>query len=401
VPTGTPLDLIEIHNARYDRCVDLSYGNVDGGLIDPWPCNANGRQAWILNPTGEIQTPVKTNRCMDAGSGANGGEVWSSACNGSAGQRWRIQGSQIVNQAQGMCLGIPGQPVSGTHLKLRPCSSADADQQWTLKPLAPGNYQRIRATALDRCAGVAGADTDNGASVNDWMCTNAPDQGWLLDPNGFVINRGSDRCLDGNGGEAGAEVLIWNCSDVPWQRWEWTGTQLVNTYRNRCLAVKNSELLPGARMNLVACDPSDPAQKLAVEPATPWAWSQLRNPTTSTCAEVTDNSDSNGTAVRDVACESYAATGQGWKLDPSGLVISRIDAGAHGKCLDAGSGAAGAQVLLWDCHGQTNQRWTVVGSTLVSSVAGLCLQAPAAPGGQLRLGACDGSNSQRWVPQLQ
>lgn len=401
VPTGTPLDLTEIHNARYDRCVDLSYGNVDGGLIDPWPCNANGRQAWILNPTGEIQTPVKTNRCMDAGSGANGGEVWSSACNGSAGQRWRIQGSQIVNQAQGMCLGIPGQPVSGTHLKLRPCSSADADQQWTLKPLAPGNYQRIRATALDRCAGVAGADTDNGAAVNDWMCTNAPDQGWLLDPNGFVINRGSDRCLDGNGGEAGAEVLIWNCSDVPWQRWEWTGTQLVNTYRNRCLAVKNNELLPGARMNLVACDPSDPAQKLAVEPATPWAWSQLRNPTTSTCAEVTDNSDSNGTAVRDVACESYAATGQGWKLDPSGLVISRIDAGAHGKCLDAGNGAVGAQVLLWDCHGQTNQRWTVVGSTLVSSVAGLCLQAPAAPGGQLRLGACDGSNAQRWVPQLQ
>lgn len=401
VPTGTPLDLTQIRNARYDRCVDLSYGNADGGRIDPWPCNGNGRQAWSLNPSGEIRTSVRSGRCMDAGSGANGSEVNSNGCNNSAGQRWRINGSQIVNDAQGMCLGIPGQPVSGTHLKLRPCSAADTEQQWTLGPLTPANYQRIRSATHDRCAGVVDADTGNGAALNTWMCTNAPDQGWLLDPNGFIINRGSDRCLDGNGGEAGAELRISNCADVPWQRWEWTGTQLVNSYRNRCLGVKNNELLPGARMNLVACDPADPAQKMAVEPATPWSWSQLRNSTTTSCAEVTDNDSANGKLIRDVPCESYAATGQGWRLDPAGLVISRIDAGEHGKCLDAGSGAAGAQVLLWDCHGQPNQRWRVSGTQLVNDAAGQCLTAATAPGGALRLGACDGSTSQRWVPTLQ
>lgn len=401
VPTGTPLDLMEIYNARYARCVDLSYGNVDGGRVDPWPCNGNGRQAWILNSQGQIQTPVKTNRCIDAGSGANGGEVWSAVCNTSAGQRWRIDGNQLVNAAQNLCLGIPGQPVSGTHLRLRPCDSADTEQQWTLMPLAPANYKRIRNTALDRCAGVSGADTGNNSPVLGWMCTNAPDQGWLLDPSGFVINRGSDRCLDGNGGQAGAEVLIYDCSDVPWQRWEWTGTQLVNSYQNRCLGVKNNDSLPGARLNLVACDPSDPAQKITVEPATPWAWSQLRNSTSGTCAEVEANNASNNVAIRDVPCESYAATGQGWRLDPSGNVISRIDAGAHGMCLDASAGTVGSLVLLFDCHGGANQKWTVSGTQLKNAVGGLCLAAPAAPGGQLRLGVCDASSGQRWAFQLQ
>ena len=109
----------------------------------------------------------------------------------------------------------------------------------------------------------------------------------------------------------------------------------------------------------------------------------------------------NGKLSGEVPCESYAATGQGWRLDPAGLVISRIDAGEHGKCLDAGTGAAGAQVLLWDCHGQPNQRWRVSGTQLINDAAGQCLTAATAPGGALRLGTCDGSTSQRWVPTLQ
>lgn len=397
VPTGTPLDLMQIRNAHYERCVDLAYGNVDGGRADPWPCNGNGRQAWMLNSLGQIRTAVRNERCLDAGAGANGGDVWSTGCNSSVGQRWRISGKQIVNEAQGMCLGVPGQPVSGTHLRLRPCSSTDVEQQWTLEPLAPATYQRIRNIVKDRCAGVVDADTSSGSMLNTWMCTNAPDQGWLLDPQGFIVNRGSDRCLDGNGGIAGAEVRILDCADVPWQRWEWTGTQLVNSYRNTCLGVKNNQELPGARMNLVACDPTDPAQKLAVEPATPWSWSQVRSSSTARCAEVTDNSTSNGAVVRDVTCESYSATGQGWRLDPGGLLISRIDAGDHGKCLDAGTGAVGQTVLSWDCHGGANQRWTLSGTQLMNAVAGLCLQSADVAGGPLRLAACNGSASQRWT----
>ena len=112
---------------------------------------------------------------------------------------------------------------------------------------------------------------------------------------------------------------------------------------------------------------------------------------------MTDNSTSNGAVVRDVTCESYSATGQGWRLDPGGLMISRIDAGDHGKCLDAGTGAVGQAVLSWDCHGGANQRWTLSGTQLVNAVAGLCLQSADAVGGPLRLTACNGSASQRWA----
>lgn len=401
VPTGTPLAFTQIRNAHYARCADLSYANADGGLVDPWPCNGNGRQGWVLTSGGQIQTPVRTNRCIDAGAGGNGATVSSQGCNGSAGQQWRISGQQLVNGAQNLCLGIPGQPVSGTHLKLRPCSAADPEQQWTLEPLDPLDYQRVRFTDRDRCAGVAGADTDNGAAVLSWMCTDAPDQGWYLDPQGFLINRGSDRCLDGNGGQAGAEVLIWNCSDVPWQRWERAGTQLVNSYRNTCLAVSNNQELPGARLRLVACDTADPAQRVLMEPATPWAWTQLRNPDAVLCAQAADNDSANGTIVRGSDCATYQATGQGWKLDPGGLVLSRIDGGANGKCLDATTGAVGAAVVMWDCHGGANQRWHVDGTRLVNDVAGQCLQAPATVDDPLRLAVCDSSSAQRWTLPLQ
>ncbi len=401
VRTGTPLDLTQIYNARYARCVDLSYGNADGGLVDPWPCNGNGRQAWILNAQGQILTPVKSGRCLDAGSGAANNTVSSQGCNGSAGQMWRVNGSQIVNQAQNMCLAIPGQPISGTNLRLRPCASGDTEQEWQFQPLAAGSYRRIRQLTRDRCAGVDGADQSNGAGVSGWMCTNAPDQGWMLDPSGFILNRGSDRCLDGNGGQAGATVLIWNCADVPWQRWEWTGTQLVNTYRTTCLAILNNDELPGGRMSLVTCDPNDPSQRITMEPAAPWPWHRIANPSSGDCAEITDNNSSNGTRVRRADCAGYQATGQGWKLDATGMVFSRIDDGAHGKCLDASTGANGSEVLVWDCHGGNNQRWHVDGQQLVNNVAGMCLQAPSNDGETLTVATCDGSARQRWALNLQ
>lgn len=399
VPTGTPLAFTQLNNAYYGRCADLSYGNADGGVVAPWPCNGNGRQAWILNASGQLQTPVRTGRCIDAGAGGAGAEVNSVGCNGSPGQNWRISGQQLINGAQNLCLGIPGQPVAGTHLRLRTCSTTDPEQQWTMQPLKPVDYQRIRFTDRDRCGGVSGADTDAGSPVISWACTNVPDQGWYLDPNGFLINRGSDHCLDGNGGQAGAEVLIWNCKDVAWQRWERTGTQLVNTYLNTCLAISNNQELPGARLRLVTCDPADPAQKVVMEPATPWAWTQVRNPDTSRCATATDNDSSNGTVVRGVDCATYQATGQGWKMDPGGMILTRVDGGANGKCLDGTTGAAGAAVVVWDCHGAANQRWHVSGTSLVNDLSGKCLTTTT--DGPLQLAVCDSSAGQRWSQPLQ
>ena len=118
-------------------------------------------------------------------------------------------------------------------------------------------------------------------------------------------------------------------------------------------------------------------------------------------AQAADNDSANGTIVRGSDCATYQATGQGWKLDPGGLVLSRIDGGANGKCLDAITGAAGAAVVMWDCHGGANQRWHVDGSRLVNDVAGQCLQAPATVDDPLRLAACDSSSAQRWTLPLQ
>ncbi|WP_399343021.1 ThuA domain-containing protein [Umezawaea sp. Da 62-37] len=73
---------------------------------------------------------------------------------------------------------------------------------------------------------------------------------------------------------------------------------------------------------------------------------------------------------------------------------------ATGKCADVSGSSStdGAKIQLWSCHGGTNQRWTVNGSTLRSldkcmGVAG----GSTANGTQVQLATCNGSGGQNWA----
>ncbi|MFF1630667.1 ricin-type beta-trefoil lectin domain protein, partial [Streptomyces sp. NPDC058272] len=72
------------------------------------------------------------------------------------------------------------------------------------------------------------------------------------------------------------------------------------------------------------------------------------------------------------------------------------------KCLDAyNSGTAnGTKVVLWDCNGGTNQKWTFnSGGTLTNNVSGLCLDAinnGTANGTLIDLWTCNGGTNQQW-----
>ncbi|GIF74487.1 ricin-type beta-trefoil lectin domain protein [Asanoa siamensis] len=82
--------------------------------------------------------------------------------------------------------------------------------------------------------------------------------------------------------------------------------------------------------------------------------------------------------------------------DPSG---NRLRNEASARCLDVSqaSSANGAQVQVWDCHGNANQQFTRNGATL--RVLGKCLDAPvnAAAGTRTQIWDCHGGANQQWV----
>ncbi|WP_173066475.1 ricin-type beta-trefoil lectin domain protein [Phytohabitans houttuyneae] len=82
----------------------------------------------------------------------------------------------------------------------------------------------------------------------------------------------------------------------------------------------------------------------------------------------------------------------------SGSSSSTLVSAASGRCLDVpgGNSANGTQPTIWDCHGGTNQRWTVSGQAL--QVLGKCLDAPtnATAGAKAQLWDCHGGANQRW-----
>src|SRR4029079_6150409 len=57
----------------------------------------------------------------------------------------------------------------------------------------------------------------------------------------------------------------------------------------------------------------------------------------------------------------------------------------------------GTQLVIWDCNGGVNQRWTVNGQT--PQVMGKCRDAPlnAAPGAKAQIWDCNGTPNQQWV----
>jgi hypothetical protein len=65
------------------------------------------------------------------------------------------------------------------------------------------------------------------------------------------------------------------------------------------------------------------------------------------------------------------------------------------SCLDASATQAGS-VILYSCHGGTNQQWTLPGDGTIRA-GGRCLTAPAALGNAATVASCNNSAAQRWT----
>ncbi|WP_306316290.1 MULTISPECIES: family 43 glycosylhydrolase [unclassified Streptomyces] len=179
-------------NGRTTRAQGFGW-NSDGS---PNLGTPNKLGASITGPSGEpsstTTTYTLTNRnsgkCLEvAGSStAEGANVQQYTCNGSAGQKWRIEDqgddtSRLVNAA------------SGKVLDTADCSAADgADlRQWSWLNntcqryrfvVTDSAYVRVVNQATGKVADVADCSTANGADVRQWSWLGNNCQQWRLDP---------------------------------------------------------------------------------------------------------------------------------------------------------------------------------------------------------------------------
>jgi hypothetical protein len=71
-----------------------------------------------------------------------------------------------------------------------------------------------------------------------------------------------------------------------------------------------------------------------------------------------------------------------------------------GRCLDVTGQSQdnGAKIQLWDCNGQSNQKWTLTSAAELRVYGGKCLDLPAnsAAGTQAQIADCTGGANQKW-----
>ncbi|HVK26682.1 MAG TPA: ThuA domain-containing protein [Actinokineospora sp.] len=140
--------------------------------------------------------------------------------------------------------------------------------------------------------------------------------GTQFDVDDFTLTRGArvgpiagvaGKCVDVSGGSStdGAALVMWTCHGGANQRWSVLGDGTLRTL-GKCMALAGGGTANGTKAQLRTCDGTD---------AQVWA------------------AQSNG-SLRDQR---------------------------SGRCLDAsgGSSSDGAALIVWDCHGGTNQRWVL------------------------------------------
>ncbi|MBN6058506.1 endo-1,4-beta-xylanase [Nonomuraea sp. RK-328] len=120
---------------------------------------------------------------------------------------------------------------------------------------------------------------------------------------------------------------------------------------------------------------------------------QIRNTASGRCVDVPNSSTTDGTAVHLWDCNGQS--NQRWTQTSAGEL-------KYGdKCLDAGGTGNGAKIQIYSCWGGDNQKWRVNSDgTIVGVQSGLCLDAVGGGTGNgtaLQLYGCWGGSNQKWT----
>jgi hypothetical protein len=138
------------------------------------------------------------------------------------------------------------------------------------------------------------------------------------------------------------------------------------------------------------------AATLVANPAHAATTSAVRGVGSGRCLDVAGASQTDGTNLHIWDC--HGGTNQQWTLTDSNQLT------VYGnKCLDVPGHAttAGTRPVIWSCNGGTNQQWRAnADGTIVAAESGLCLDVSGgatANGTAVQLWNCNGGSSQKWT----
>ncbi|MER5642972.1 lectin [Streptosporangium sp. NPDC002524] len=147
--------------------------------------------------------------------------------------------------------------------------------------------------------------------------------------------------------------------------------------------------------NISASVPAHGTVVYRVSGGTPNPATAIRGAGSNRCLDVTGASQTNGTPV--VLWDCNGQNNQRWTSTAAGEL--RV---YGGKCLDVNDNgtADGTGVIIWDCNGQNNQKWRLnTDGTITALGANKCLDAAGnatANNTRIQIWTCTGGANQRW-----
>ncbi|TJZ57148.1 hypothetical protein FCH28_06735 [Streptomyces piniterrae] len=137
-----------------------------------------------------------------------------------------------------------GSPVPSTTRKATtPASSATATVT-----------SQLQSLYASKCMTVLGPSSDTGTGVQLWDCINVPEERWVLTGDGHIKGF-ADKCLEVRGPRAagGTPVQLWSCADTPAQRWSLTSDSRLVGYKGMCLDVRGPATANGTPIQMQTC----------------------------------------------------------------------------------------------------------------------------------------------------
>ncbi len=145
---------------------------------DYWSAGGPG---WIGDSPMVVHAHGAADKCLEVGASKkdNGTPVQIYTCNGTAGQKWAIQGDAFVNVNSGKCLEVKGAgTANGTTLQIWTCNNSAA-QKWEYNTHAT---TRMYNPGTGNCLDLA--TYDNGRDARMWDCKGTDPQKFDMTPSG-------------------------------------------------------------------------------------------------------------------------------------------------------------------------------------------------------------------------
>ncbi|WP_157855150.1 RICIN domain-containing protein [Kitasatospora purpeofusca] len=373
------LELIAPGDTTGDGLADLWARDRQSGKLFQYPSRKNaagkGDLAAFANPVtdnaiGVGLTPAVYPTVGSSGDFASDGiaDLW--ALNSSGGlDNWR--GTTAGGTAATPVTGFAGQPVvgfpggtvsihtalTGRCIDARTTNDGDSLNLWDC-----WNGDRQHYTFhSDKTLRVSGKCVTAGADrrITVQPCPSGPTasatdgQKWELRADGSIQNPPSGDCLDvpqGNGNN-GTDLALWGCNGGDNQRWTTTanGPSPLHSVVDRRKCIDSYGAYDGAQIAVHDCW-NGPSQYLTL-----YTDGTLR--VYGKCVAGAENGGGNGTRLILWTCLPGAdGNSQQWAMNGDGALVN----GPSGRCLDLPGGRTdnGTGLVMWDCNGGPNQKWT-------------------------------------------